>query len=409
MSLSFGLNLTKGSRKKPNTSFNTASKARKKPSNVFGNASSSDDDDEAYFKEDDTSEGKDKTGLDEQRAAQQRVNRDLKRQAQSSSSSGGAAGKTPTEEDASIYAYDEIYDDMKAAENQQRTKHKSNDKERKPRYMTDLMRSAEVRKKDLMRAEERKIQREREAEGSAFADKEKFVTSAYKKQQEEMRKYEEEVRRREEAERIQGQGDITGFYRTMLDHTAETRSAALKVSLEGASSITLSEEQKKEKKSIKQSGGDNNDEVERARAAGLDVRLNADNAVIDKRELLSAGLNISRSAQSYSVRQGVVNARARDEAAAAAHKLDADKRARAAEERERRQALERKRREDWQEQMAERNAQQAAEQAAEQTALAEKLARRTTTDQVSDARARFLARQAAKKQAKPADEDSDSS
>jgi hypothetical protein len=44
--------------------------------------------------------------------------------------------------------------------------------------MADLIRSAEIRKKDLMRAEERKIQREREAEGSAFADKEKFVTSA---------------------------------------------------------------------------------------------------------------------------------------------------------------------------------------------------------------------------------------
>jgi coiled-coil domain-containing protein 55 len=37
---------------------------------------------------------------------------------------------------------------------------------------------AEIRKKDRLRAEERKIQREREAEGNEFADKEKFVTSA---------------------------------------------------------------------------------------------------------------------------------------------------------------------------------------------------------------------------------------
>ena len=41
------------------------------------------------------------------------------------------------------------------------------------------------------------IQREREAEGDEFADKESFVTQAYKDQMEEIRKAEEEEKKRE--------------------------------------------------------------------------------------------------------------------------------------------------------------------------------------------------------------------
>ena len=41
------------------------------------------------------------------------------------------------------------------------------------------------------------IQREREAEGDEFKDKEAFVTQAYKEQMEELRRAEEEERKRE--------------------------------------------------------------------------------------------------------------------------------------------------------------------------------------------------------------------
>ena len=41
------------------------------------------------------------------------------------------------------------------------------------------------------------IQREREAEGEEFADKEQFVTQAYKDQMAEVRKAEEEEKKRE--------------------------------------------------------------------------------------------------------------------------------------------------------------------------------------------------------------------
>ena len=57
------------------------------------------------------------------------------------------------------------------------------------------MKTAEKRKKEQLRVEERKIDRERQKEGNMFSDKEQFVTSAYKKRQEERRLEEEEERR----------------------------------------------------------------------------------------------------------------------------------------------------------------------------------------------------------------------
>ena len=41
------------------------------------------------------------------------------------------------------------------------------------------------------------MQREREAEGDMYKDKDEFVTQAYKEQMEEVRRFEEEEKRRE--------------------------------------------------------------------------------------------------------------------------------------------------------------------------------------------------------------------
>ena len=61
-----------------------------------------------------------------------------------------------------------------------------------PKYMSALKAAAEVRKRDAVRAADRKTAREREAEGDEFKDKEAFVTGAYRRQQEELRRAEEE-------------------------------------------------------------------------------------------------------------------------------------------------------------------------------------------------------------------------
>ena len=59
------------------------------------------------------------------------------------------------------------------------------------------MSTAATRRLDHLRAEEKMIQREREAEGDEFRDKEAFVTQAYKDQMAEVRRAEEEERARE--------------------------------------------------------------------------------------------------------------------------------------------------------------------------------------------------------------------
>ena len=59
------------------------------------------------------------------------------------------------------------------------------------------MTSAATRRLDHLRAEEKMVQKEREAEGDEFRDKESFVTQAYKDQMEEVRRAEEDERKRE--------------------------------------------------------------------------------------------------------------------------------------------------------------------------------------------------------------------
>ena len=66
-----------------------------------------------------------------------------------------------------------------------------------PKYINNLLSTAATRRLDHLRAEEKTIQREREAEGDEFADKEAFVTQAYKDQMAEVRKAEQEEKERE--------------------------------------------------------------------------------------------------------------------------------------------------------------------------------------------------------------------
>lgn len=54
--------------------------------------------------------------------------------------------------------------------------------------MDNLLESKKIRERDRLRAQDVKIKRDREQEGDEFANKEVFVTSAYKIQQEELDK-----------------------------------------------------------------------------------------------------------------------------------------------------------------------------------------------------------------------------
>jgi coiled-coil domain-containing protein 55 len=176
----------------------------------------------------------------------------------------------------------------------------------------------------------------------------------------------------------------------LLEVTSSSRASALQISLNATKTRPSSESKVEENQETMEK---EEDEIAAALAAGRQVRLNDDRQVIDKRDLLSAGLNVSRRSGSRSVRQDTVDARARHEAQQAAEK----RRSQDAEARERARKLEERRRRQYEEMLRQREEEKRKEKEQAEAELAAKLARRTTEEQISDARARYLARQAEKR------------
>jgi coiled-coil domain-containing protein 55 len=190
--------------------------------------------------------------------------------------------ETAEELNPGIYDYDAVYDSLKPQK-----KVVPEDEERKPKYMTNLLAAAAVRKRDATIAEEKKLAREREAEGEEFADKEKFVTSAYKKQQEENRRIEEEERIREEQEQKKNKGaGMTNFYKNMLERGEQKHAEIVKAAEEAAKRGPVEKAEEEKQKS----------EAEIAREisekTGANIAVNDEGQVVDKRQLLKGGLNI---------------------------------------------------------------------------------------------------------------------
>lgn len=77
-----------------------------------------------------------------------------------------------------------------------------------PKYIHQLMRAVEERKKEQDRRDERKIQKERESEGEKFADKDAFVTSAYRQK---LKEREEELEREKREAEMEGKKGTLNF------------------------------------------------------------------------------------------------------------------------------------------------------------------------------------------------------
>ncbi|KAK6358300.1 hypothetical protein TWF730_007647 [Orbilia blumenaviensis] len=202
--------------------------------------------------------------------------------------------KEEEEEDPSIYDYDTAWDSMKAAEDRRKAATQGSTEDRKPKYMENLLASAKIRERDRLRAKDRMLQKEREAEGEEFTDKEKFVTGAYKAQQEEMRRLEEEEKRRQEEMERKG-GGISGFYRNMLDDTEKHHAELVKATEKKADAPSFlmprpGEEPGTEFKSKSKSEAEVAAELNKKAAGSVDV--NDEGQVVDKRQLLGAGLNV---------------------------------------------------------------------------------------------------------------------
>ncbi|KAI2630720.1 hypothetical protein GGR54DRAFT_165707 [Hypoxylon sp. NC1633] len=185
--------------------------------------------------------------------------------------------------DPSIYDYDAVYDSLKPEK-----KVTQEDVERKPKYMKNLLASAAVRKRDALIAEEKKIARERAEEGEDYADKEKFVTEAYKKQQEENRRIEEEERRREDEEaKTNKGGGMTAFYKDLLERGDQQHAEVVKAAEERAKAGP------KEKEEVQEEKVETDADVAREiNKKGGSIAINEDGQVVDKRELLKGGLNL---------------------------------------------------------------------------------------------------------------------
>lgn len=158
------------------------------------------------------------------------------------------------------------------------------------------------------------MQREREAEGDEFKDKEAFVTQAYKDQMEEVRRAEEEEKKRDgmcspelipircshlsicsEFQKKQGgaSSGMAHFYRKLLEESEQKHEATVAAT---------------QKPTIGPQGPMPNLTITKpadftpmsdlelasiAREQGKEVELNDDNQIVDKRDLLAAGLNLS--------------------------------------------------------------------------------------------------------------------
>lgn len=153
-------------------------------------------------------------------------------------------------EDPSVFEYDEVYDQMK--EQKEKINPKVKETSNEPKYIAGIMKAAAKRQMEFEKLKERKVQKEREAEGDLWLDKEVFVTSAYKKKLEEREKLEEEERRQDQIETlldVRKQKDLSGFYFSML----KMKTGELVVEEEGEKEKRLKEEATFKKKSAGQS------------------------------------------------------------------------------------------------------------------------------------------------------------
>ena len=191
--------------------------------------------------------------------------------------------------DEAIFDYDAAFDAIHAADHERKLQRKKEAEERKSRYMDNFLTAAEVRKQDLARAKDKQLQREREAEGDEYADKEKFVTEAYKKQQEEVRKAEEieKERQKVEEEKRKKMG-MQGFYKGVMDEQEKRYQESVRAAEEavknGKPARAEGEVGEKEKTDAQI--------AEELKKQGKDILLNEEGQIVDKRETLSAGLNI---------------------------------------------------------------------------------------------------------------------
>lgn len=119
-------------------------------------------------------------------------------------------------EDPSIFDYDSHYDAIQESRDEPKRQEKL---ARQSRYIEGLLEKAEERKRDQELQFERRLAKEREAENHLYGDKEKFITSAYRKKLDEdatLRAAQKQQQEEEERNAVEKKGHMGDFYRNLL-------------------------------------------------------------------------------------------------------------------------------------------------------------------------------------------------
>ncbi|KAK6002602.1 hypothetical protein QM012_001352 [Aureobasidium pullulans] len=286
-----------------------------------------------------------------------------------------------TELDPTIYDYDSFHSAATSAASARKAAAKQETMNQGPKYMNALLTAAAQRKQDQQVAREKFLQKERENEGEEFADKESFVTGAYKAQQEENQRLREEEEKKaaeeEERKRKMG-GGMQGFYRNVMADSERRHQEALEAAAEmekrklAGDDIADDQETKQEK-----------DRVAELAAKGINITLNDEGQVADKRQLLTAGLNVLASPAAPTKPSATIQKQ--DDSAHWSRKRDSG-----ARERQTRMM----------EQQLEESRKRALEADKEEQERLEKASKsKKTESDISSARERFLARKREKEEA----------
>ncbi|KAJ7439343.1 coiled-coil domain-containing protein 55-domain containing protein [Mycena latifolia] len=286
--------------------------------------------------------------------------------------------------DKTVYEYDEVWDKMQESKLRQREAKELDSKDRKPIYIYDLLSSAATRRLDYLRAEEKMMQLEREAEGDEFLDKESFVTQAYKDQMARVRAAEEEEKKRDELLKNQGGGSsgMAHFYRKLLEDSEQKHEATVaathKPTIGPSPNLTIT-------KPPDFTPISDLDLAERARDEGKDVELNDDNQIVDKRDLLVAGLNLSAPNTRRLGHRSTTGKDKNTDEEVQAHRA-------AGTAASRREVNERRAREIQQQMKGEEERLRSEKERADHEATQRIIAKRNNKDAVQDARERYLQR-----------------
>jgi len=192
---------------------------------------------------------------DDDPATKNKVDTDIHRSAKPSASTLRSIKQAEREheralaEDPNAFDYDTVYDQMQAQKHAKNAKDKAADKQKEPKYAQALMKAKNRREIEEASRDARMQEKERIKEGEQFAEKESFVTGAYRKQMEDI----EQLRKEEAEEHIFNQmTDVQkqklwqqGFNRYMLNELSRDGDPSM---LNKGKKVEEEEETKLEKK-----------------------------------------------------------------------------------------------------------------------------------------------------------------